>query len=761
MFTQSQVLRTLRAPESQARLPAVLGDAALSTRAAIARRVCELFTFVDACGRLQVSTCARALSKLADRGRIALPAPTNNYAAGAGPRLLAEPVPAPERLPEVVNEVEGLTLVKVTDTDQREIWNTLLHHEHPRGVTTFCGAQVRYLIDSVHGYLGAVGFSAAALRLAAREQWMAWSDAQRQAHLHRVVCLSRFLMRERCQHLASYVLSRLLRRLAEDYQQHYGYRVWVVETYVDPEWSGSCFKATNFQYIGQTAGGLRHDTLEPPKALYVYELHRRWRQQLGMPAVELRPVRQPGEMLDSEQWADAEFGDAPLGNTLRSARLVKSASLLANSIGAAITGNTGYDRAAVKGHYRLLASDPASEVTPENVLAPHRARTIERMRSQKVVLCIQDGSRLNYGSRLACEDLEVIGQNQATTKSRGLHIHTTLATTTDGLPLGVLRCSYKDPTDGPLKPKAQRWLDGYADICEAAQELSRKIKVLCVMDREGDSFALFDAQRQHKRVDLLVRASKNRRLAKGKKLFETMSGGKAAKTIRIEIHRRSVRSKTAGRAYRVADAEVRYGPVTLPATPLVADADPVTLTGVHIKEVSPPAGEKAIEWYLLTSLAVPSARAAERVLGYYLKRWRIEDFFRVLKSGCKVEHMQLRSALRLERALAIYCVIAWRLMVLTLLGRTMPELDPSVFFTELELGFLTGYAKRVRLPEPKMLRDAMLLVGVLGGYQNRNRAPPPGHQVMWRGIERLAMALVGYQMHIEETQARCCCCADS
>ncbi|MCY4673880.1 MAG: hypothetical protein OXD43_09000 [Bacteroidetes bacterium] len=124
MFTQSQVLRTLSALESQARLAAVVGDAALSTRGAITRRVCELFTFVDACGRLQVSTCARALSKLAERGRIALPAPTNNYAAEAGPRLLAEPVPAPERLPEIVKEVQGLTLVKVTD--QRDIWNTLL-----------------------------------------------------------------------------------------------------------------------------------------------------------------------------------------------------------------------------------------------------------------------------------------------------------------------------------------------------------------------------------------------------------------------------------------------------------------------------------------------------------------------------------------------------------------------------------------------------------------------------------------------------------
>ena len=172
-------------------------------------------------------------------------------------------------------------------------------------------------------------------------------------------------------------------------------------------------------------------------------------------------------MMDRDEWAAAEFGGAPLGNRLRSTRLVKSASLLASVIGQPITGNTDYDRAAVKAHYRFLESDPASAVTPENILAPHRARTIERMRSQAVVLCIQDGSRLRYDPRPACTDLSVIGRNQTPTQTRGMHVHTTLATTSAGLPLGVLRCSYRDTDGGPLRPKAQRWLDAYLDICAA------------------------------------------------------------------------------------------------------------------------------------------------------------------------------------------------------------------------------------------------------------------------------------------------------
>ena len=99
---------------------------------------------------------------------------------------------------------------------------------------------------------------------------------------------------------------------------------------MDPKWNGTCYKAANFQCIGRTAGGRRPgDPVESPKALYVYELNRDWRQLLGVPTVELRPFRQPDQDMDSDQWAEAEFGNAPLGNRLRSVRLVKSSSLLA------------------------------------------------------------------------------------------------------------------------------------------------------------------------------------------------------------------------------------------------------------------------------------------------------------------------------------------------------------------------------------------------------------------------------------------------
>ena len=290
----------------------------------------------------------------------------------------------------------------------------------------------------------------------------------------------------------------------------------------------------------------------------------------------------------------------------------------------------------------------------------------------------------------------------------------------------------------------------------AADKIPRTIRVISVMDREGDSFALYDAHRRHKRVDVLVRARADRILHKGGRLFATLAAGPAAGQVQIEIKKVTARPKSqgtpvrAGRRYRIARAEVRFRRVTLPATGVAPEAAPVSLYGVHIRESAPPKGEKAIEWRLLTSVAVHTVTEALQVLDHYVKRWRIEDFFRVLKSGCRVERLALRTALRLERALAIYCVIAWRLMLLTLLGRTVPAMNPEVFFTELELRFLTSYARRITAPGPDTLQSAIRLVAILGGYQNRSRDPPPGHQIMWRGLERMALATLGYKIRDDE-----------
>ncbi len=315
--------------------------------------------------------------------------------------------------------------------------------------------------------------------------------------------------------------------------------------------------------IGQTPGGKRHKEAkeETPKALYVYELYKGWRAYLGIPKVELRPVREPHEGIDSAEWAEAEFGGAPLGDHRRSTRLVKSASMLADMVGHGITTHTDADKAAIKGHYRLLESRKYKTVTPENILAPHRARTIERMRDQDVVLCGQATTKLRYNTRPACTDLQVIGNNQTTAKTRGLPLHATLAVTEDGLPLGVLRCSYRDPEEGPHAPRTQQRMDGYADICEAAKEVSRKIQVICVADREADIVALYDAQRRQAGAEVLLRAQYDQKLLDGRMLFAMLCGGTAAGTVEIEIQRVTAREQLsgkrarAGRSYRKVSAE--------------------------------------------------------------------------------------------------------------------------------------------------------------------------------------------------------------
>ena len=229
MMIQSQILGTLRKPDSERRLGAILRREPNAGRMGIARRVCEAFGFLDARGKPQLSGCLKALGAVERSGRIPLPA-SHVPARPPSPRRLEEPVAAALKVPAEARAVEGLSLVRVATDEQRKLWNTLLHFEHPQGMATFAGCQMRYLVASEHGVLGALGFSSSALQLGARDAWIGWSAAQRRDHLHRVVCLSRFLIRPgvRCRNLASHVLGLALRRLPMDFAEHHGYRPWLV-----------------------------------------------------------------------------------------------------------------------------------------------------------------------------------------------------------------------------------------------------------------------------------------------------------------------------------------------------------------------------------------------------------------------------------------------------------------------------------------------------------------------------------------------------
>jgi hypothetical protein len=765
MDSQNLVKRTLSTPLALERVRLLAAQA--PHRTALAETVCERFELRDARGRTQRSTALKALRELESAGALELPA--RRFAPRhPRPRGLDAPVPAPLGVPDHVGQVGAIELVEVTEERLRRVWTELMRREHPLGAPTLAGHQLRYLVRSAHGWLGALGFGAAALKLAARERWVGWDDAQRRAHLHRVVGLSRFLIRPmvQCHNLASHVLGQALRVVPGHFERRYGYHPWLVESFLDPaEHAGTCYRASNWTCLGGTSGRGRQDRERRaeyrPKELYVYVLEPDFRARLGVGEPPPEQALAVHEGLDSAHWAEHELGGAPLGDRRLARRLVSSAALQAEAPMQAFCSVAREDWAAVKGYYRLIDQAEDSAVTPENILAPHRERTVRRMQAQHTVLCVQDGTDLNFATHAQCTGLGVIGTNQTGAQARGLHLHSTLAVSTEGLPLGVVRACFDAPEPAGAAPKApaqrksRRWMEGLGDCLELAARCP-DTRVVGVMDREADIFELFERQRQDPRVELLVRAKSNRCIAGEEKLFERLRAAPERARLHIAVGRQSARPKAskqklkAPRKERLAEVSLHYERVEL--TPTAREfhhCAPLALWCVHVREDHPPESARALEWFLLTTVPVESREDAEQTLRWYGLRWRIEDWHRVLKSGCRVERLAHDSAERLARAIAIRLVIAWRIMLMTLLGREVPELPAELLFSDLELEVLTAYAPTLtrKWPPPTTLGAAVKLVAILGGYTARNNDGPPGHQLMWHGLVMLAGMCQGYLLH--------------
>ena len=407
-------------------------------------------------------------------------------------------------------------------------------------------------------------------------------------------------------------------------------------------------------------------------------------------------------------------------------------------------------------------------MTVDNILAPHRERTLRRMQAHDTVLCIQDGTRLNFTRRGQTQGLGAIGSNQTGAVARGLELHTTLAVNPDGVALGVLRAAFDAPAppnpeaegESSAKPRTERksfrWVEGLRDCAQAAAQLS-ETRVVCTMDREADFLDLFLEQRANApQVDLLVRAKADRVLGKEKtpdgqtvsrRLFDTVRNAPARGAAQVEVQRLSARVKASKQARkdrrkaRVADVTLRYQPVALPCP----GDEPVELWVVHVREQQPPPGGKPLEWFVLTTLRVTSTDDATQILHWYSLRWRIEEYFRVLKSGCKVEELQHHTAERLERAMAIKIVIGWRIQLMVQLGREVPDLPGDLLFSDGELRVLATFARSRKLPPPARLGDAVGLVGRLGGWLGRPREPP-GAQLLWYGYIQLVAMTFAFEL---------------
>jgi len=715
MKTAQTILELLSGKNTIARVKDWLQKNKNKGRSALAQYLCRALNITDHLGKPRIAGVHVALRLLESRGFWKLPQLPRRVRSQPQPRRLNTAVPAPKRVPAQVDEVKGLRLVAVSAGDEQlfRTWNELMLTEHPLQDCRLVGRQLRYLIGSEHGWLGAIGFGSCALRLGVRDEWIGWDASTRKSFQERLINMTRFLIRPQvcCQNLASRVLRLCQQQVGEDFTNRYGFEPWLLESFVDTEqhW-GTCYQAANWLPIGTTAGlGRSAHAGRPtktPKTLYVYELSRDWRSRMGLPArsEKIKPVNLE-EAFHSGNWVEAEFGNVDLGHKDLEQRLVRIATAKAQHPSAPYTECFAGNRHELKAYYRFINSEQ-EKVNPENILHGHRERTIGRMKNCPRVLVIQDTTDLDFSERLHCNGLGDIGKNQTGAVSQGLKMHSSLAVSEKGLPLGVLKtqiyASHFDEAekaqDRPIAEKeSYRWLSTIEDLHSVVEYLP-ETELLAVGDRESDMFELFDYRRcKAPGVHLLVRAKHNRCLEEhSRKLFDHLEALPAMSQARIQVPRqREKKSKPSkpGRIAlpsRTATVDLKWDKVTLspPATTQTRDLQPVEIYALSVVEHKAPEGAKALRWVLLTTVPIGSRKEALRCLRWYTLRWRIEEWHRVLKSGCRMESHQHRTADGLARAVCIDAVIAWRAMLLALLGREIPEMPCELLFPSWECTLL-------------------------------------------------------------------------
>ncbi|HEX5689342.1 MAG TPA: IS4 family transposase, partial [Roseiflexaceae bacterium] len=374
-----------------------------------------------------------------------------------------------------------------------------------------------------------------------------------------------------------------------------------------------------------------------------------------------------------DSWAEEEFAAADLGDARRTKRLIALADTFARRPSASLP-QAAQDPAMLKAAYRFFDTEA---IEPDAILASHCTATHDRCSSVPLVLAVQDTSELDWSHHPATTDLGPLH----TKTHLGLLMHTTLAITPEAVPLGILQqyvWARDAATFGALPDQhsrafedkeSYRWVRGLAAI-NAARDACPTTQFVLVADAEADIYDLMVAERRAG-VDLLLRAGQDRRVAhpEARRLWEALPLGRRAGKRVVHIPARD------GKPARTAELTLFFQDITLqpPKHRAKEELAAVTVAAVWAIEEQPPAGSEALEWLLLTSVPVATLKQALTVLEWYCRRWGIEIWHKTLKSGCAIEARQLETADRLRRCLALYSVIAWRVMFSTMLARAVPE----------------------------------------------------------------------------------------
>ncbi|WP_425219850.1 IS4 family transposase [Ralstonia solanacearum] len=423
----------------------------------------------------------------------------------------------------------------------------------------------------------------------------------------------------------------------------------------------------------------------------------------------------------SGAWVDEEFESLYLGDPRRDRRAKELLKRLSAHPTASIPGACdGWSETV--GAYRFLGN---TEIDWRDVMQPHWERTAQRAGAHPVVLCIADTTELDFNG----QEIEGLGPLSYEVQ-RGMYLHPTYAVTPDREPLGVLDAwmwarepREADGSRGGLK-ESVRWLEGYERVAGQAARLPHT-RLVYVVDREGDIGALMArAQALGHPADWLIRCRHDRSLDEAGKLWDRLQASAKLGELTFTLPRRP------GSPARQVTQALRAQRVKL------AGHGGVELTCIEAREIGARAGVKPVVWRLLTNREALDAQAIIELVDWYRARWEIEMFFHVLKTGCKVETLQLAQIDRVERALVLYMIVAWRIARLMRLGRTCPDLDAALFFDADEIRGAHLLAKKTAPKTPVSLNQMIRLVASLGGFLGRKSDGEPGAKTIWIGLQR-------------------------
>jgi hypothetical protein len=446
-----------------------------------------------------------------------------------------------------------------------------------------------------------------------------------------------------------------------------------------------------------------------------------------------------------ENWLKDELSYIELGDKRLNQRFGKLLRQLSQMPCSSIPEACG-SKAATKAAYRFFDTE---RVAVKDIQEGFFQATNDRVKTYPVVLVVQDTTDLDFSTHTSTRGLGYLDNRWC----QGLKVHSALAIGPDGVPLGLVDqqiwardekeygkkhvCRKKKTSE----KESQRWLTG---VTKAERHIEESVSLVTIADREADMYDLFK-QKRRRGHDVLIRATHNRALRDEPKLLyekvvEAPMRGETEITIRRGRERKG----------RQAQIIIHWAAVEIqpPGHRAKEHLPSIRLNAIVAEEIHAPHGIAPVRWLLLTTRGVENFEDALQCVQWYTMRWLIERYHYTLKSGCQVEELQLEEAERIERAVAVYCIVAWRILFLTYLARLHPDqLSTTVLDTE-EVEALSCFIRKSKEPLEKFptIEEVVRMIAHLGGFLGRKGDGFPGVKVLWRGLRRLNDFFIAYQI---------------